>query len=36
MRGERPFLMVSLRQKQGIGEVIKWVREQLASTAKSS
>jgi urease accessory protein len=36
MRGERPFLMVSLRQKQGVEEVIKWVREQLASTAKSS
>src|SRR6202023_370546 len=33
MRGERPFLMVSLRQKQGVEEVIKWVREQLASTA---
>jgi urease accessory protein len=36
MRGERPFLMVSLRQKQGVQEVVKWVREQLASTAKSS
>jgi urease accessory protein len=36
MRGERPFLMVSLRQKQGVEEVVKWVREQLASTAKSS
>jgi urease accessory protein len=36
MRGERPFLMVSLRQKQGVEEVVKWVREQLASTATSS
>ena len=36
MRGERPFLMVSLRQKEGVEEVIKWVREQLASRAKSS
>ena len=36
MRGERPFLMVSLRQKQGVEEVVKWVREQIASTAKSS
>lgn len=36
MRGERPFLMVSLRQKEGVKEVVTWVREQLASHAKSS
>ncbi len=36
MRGERPFLMVSLRQREGVEEVIKWVREQLASRATSS
>jgi len=36
MRGARPFLMVSLRQKEGVEEVIKWVREQLASRATSS
>jgi urease accessory protein len=36
MRGERPFLMVSLRQKEGVEEVIKWVREQHASRATSS
>lgn len=36
MRGERPFLMVSLRQKQGVEEVLQWVREQLASHAKTS
>jgi urease accessory protein len=36
MRGERPFLMVSLRQNQGVEEVIRWVREQFASHPKSS
>ncbi len=36
MRGERPFLMISLRQKQGVEEVITWVRQQLASRATSS
>jgi urease accessory protein len=36
MRGERPFLMVSLRQKEGVEEVIRWVREQLPSRAKTS
>jgi urease accessory protein len=35
MRGERPFLMVSLRQKDGVDEVIQWVREQFASRAKT-
>ena len=36
MRGERPFLMMSLRHKEGVEEVIQWVREQLASHAKTS
>ena len=36
MRGERPFMMVSLRQKDGVEEVIQWVREQLASHVTSS
>ena len=36
MRGERPFLMVSIRQKEGVDEVIHWVREQLRSHVKSS
>jgi urease accessory protein len=36
MRGERPFKMISLRQKQGIEEVVAWVKEQLASYAKNS
>jgi len=35
MRGERPFLFVSLRQKQGVEEVVQWVREQIASHAKT-
>ncbi len=36
MRGERPFLMISLRQNEGVEEVIAWVREQFASRVKSS
>ena len=36
MRGERPFLMLSLRQKDGVQEVITWVRDLLASHAKKS
>ena len=36
MRGERPFLMVSLRQNEGVEEVVQWVRQQLASLAKTS
>jgi urease accessory protein len=35
MRGERPFLLVSLRQKEGVEQVIQWVREQFASRAKT-
>lgn len=36
MRGERPFRLVSIRQDQGVEEVIKWVREQIASHGKTS
>ncbi|MCU0960986.1 MAG: urease accessory protein UreG [Pirellulaceae bacterium] len=36
MRGERPFLMISLRQQDGVGEVIEWVREQYASRVTKS
>jgi urease accessory protein len=36
MRSERPFLMVSLRKKEGVGEVVAWVREQLASRVTNS
>ena len=31
MRGEKPFAMISLRQGDGVGEVIQWVRQQFAS-----
>lgn len=34
MRGERPFMLVSLRQKQGVDEVVAWVRDQLAAGRK--
>ena len=36
MRGERPFLLVRLRQTDGVEEVIWWVREPLRSRAKTS
>jgi urease accessory protein len=36
MRGERPFMMVSFRQQQGVEDVIEWVRQQYASHAKKS
>jgi urease accessory protein len=36
MRGERPFLMASIRQKEGVEEVVRWVCEQLPSRAKTS
>jgi urease accessory protein len=37
MRGERPFVMTSIRQNQeGVEEVVRWVREQHASHAKTS
>ncbi len=36
MRGERPFLMVSFRQGDGVEGVIGWVREQYALHAKKS
>jgi urease accessory protein len=31
MRGERPFLMISLRQGEGAEQVVDWVRQQLAA-----
>lgn len=31
MRGERPFLLISLREGQGVDEVVKWVRRLLES-----
>lgn len=36
MRGERPFLMVSFRQQEGVEGVVEWVRQQYASHAKKS
>jgi urease accessory protein len=36
MRGERPFYLISLRQGDGVGDVIRWVREALASRPKTS
>jgi urease accessory protein len=36
MRGERPFLLVSLREGTGVEEVVAWVRRQLASGKKTS
>jgi urease accessory protein len=36
MRGERPFLLASIRQNLGTEEVVKWVREQLASHVPKS
>jgi urease accessory protein len=36
MRGERPFLLMSIRQGEGIEPVVKWVRDQLASRVTSS
>ncbi len=36
MRGEKPFAMISLRQGDGVEEVIRWVRQQFASRRKTS
>jgi urease accessory protein len=36
MRGERPFLMVSIRKNEGFDQIVSWVRDQLASHVKSS
>nr|WP_315852101.1 urease accessory protein UreG [Tautonia rosea] len=36
MRGERPFLMTSIRQKEGVDQVVSWVREQLAASSVPS
>ncbi len=36
MRGEKPFMLISLRQGDGVGEVVQWVRQQFASRRKTS
>jgi len=35
-RGERPFMMISIRQKEGTEKVIQWVRDQFALHVKKS
>jgi urease accessory protein len=36
MRGERPFLLISLRTGEGVPEMLQWVRTQLASRPRTS
>jgi urease accessory protein len=36
MRGERPFLLLSLRTGEGVEEMLQWVRRQLASRPRTS
>jgi urease accessory protein len=36
MRGERPFVLISLRTGEGVDEMLRWVRSQLASRPKTS
>ncbi len=36
MRGDRPFHLISLRQGEGVEDVVRWVREQFASRVKTS
>jgi urease accessory protein len=36
MRGERPFLLLSLRTGEGVEEMLRWVRNQLESRARTS
>jgi urease accessory protein len=36
MRGDRPFLLVSLRTGEGVDDLLRWVRTQLASRPHSS
>ncbi len=36
MRGERPFLLISLRQGDGVEDVVGWVRQALASRRRAS
>jgi urease accessory protein len=36
MRGDRPFLLISLRTGAGVPEMLQWVRSQLASRPRTS
>jgi urease accessory protein len=35
MRGERPFLLISIRDKTGLDDVIAWVRQQVPQPARA-
>jgi urease accessory protein len=36
MRGEKPFFLISLRQDDGVEDVLAWVRQALASRRRTS
>ena len=36
MRGEKPFVLISLRHGDGVAEVVQWVRQQHGSRRKTS
>jgi urease accessory protein len=36
MRGEKPFFLISLRQGDGVEDVVEWVRQALASRQRTS
>ena len=36
MRGDRPFYLISLRQGDGVEDVVQWIRQALASRKKPS
>ena len=36
MRGERPFLLISLRTGAGVDDLLQWVRQQLESRPRTS
>jgi urease accessory protein len=36
MRGERPFILISLRTSEGVDQLLAWVRQQLESRPRNS
>jgi urease accessory protein len=34
MRGDRPFLLISLRTGEGVEDLLRWVRTQLSQRMK--
>jgi urease accessory protein len=36
MRGDRPFLLISLRTGQAVDQLLAWVRQQLESRPRTS